>query len=44
MGIAAHIMGQPGLYNQNVIDIAGEYAEGLFACGVFIASNPDEKV
>ena len=44
MGIEAHIMGQPGLYNQNVIDIAGEYAEGLLACGVFIASNPDEKV
>ena len=44
MDIAAHIMGQPGLYNQNVIDIAGEYAEGLFACGVFIASNPDKKV
>ena len=44
MGIEAHIMGQPGLYNQNVIDIAGEDAEGLFACGVFIYTNPDEKV
>ena len=44
MGIEAHIMGQPGLYNQNVIDIAGEDAEGLFACGVFIYTNPDPKV
>ncbi len=44
MGIEAHIMGQPGLYNQNVIDIAGEYADGLFACGVFIYSNPSEQV
>ncbi len=44
MGIEAHIMGQPGLYNQNVIDIAGEAAEGLLACGVFVATNPDEAV
>lgn len=44
MGIEAHIMGQPGLYNQNVIDIAGDAAEGLLACGVFVATNPDEKV
>lgn len=44
MGIEAHVMGQPGLYNQNVIDIAGEAAEGLLACGVFVATNPDEKV
>lgn len=44
MGIEAHIMGQPGLYNQNVIDIAGEASEGLLACGVFVATNPDEKV
>ncbi len=44
MGIDAHIMGQPGLYNQNVIDIAGDAAEGLMATGVFVATNPDEKV
>jgi len=44
MGIEAHIMGQPGLYNQNVIDIAGDASEGLLACGVFVATNPDEKV
>ena len=44
MGIEAHIMGQPGLYNQNVIDIAGEAAEGLFASGTFVATNPSELV
>lgn len=44
MGIEAHVMGQPGLYNQNVIDIAGEYAEGIMAVGTFVATNPDEKV
>ncbi|MGN0372741.1 MAG: ABC transporter substrate-binding protein [Enterocloster sp.] len=44
MGIEAHIMGQPGIYNQNVIDIAGDAAEGLLCCGVFVATNPDEKV
>jgi branched-chain amino acid transport system substrate-binding protein len=44
MGIEAHVMGQPGLYNQNVIDIAGDAAEGIFASGTFVATNPDEKV
>lgn len=31
MGIEAPIMGQPGLYSQNVIDIAGDASEGLLA-------------
>ena len=43
MGIEAEIMGQPGLYNQNVIDIAGDTAEGLLCSGVFVADGADEK-
>lgn len=44
LGIDAAIMGQPGIYNQNVIDIAGDAAEGILCSGVFVASNPDPKV
>ena len=43
MGIEAEIMGQPGLYSQNVIDIAGDASEGLLCCGVFAADGADEK-
>ena len=43
MGIEAPIMGQPGLYNQNVIDIAGDAAEGLLCSGVFVADGADGK-
>ena len=44
MGIEAYIMGQPGLYNQNIIDIAGDAAEGLLASGTFVATNTDANV
>ena len=43
MGIEAEIMGQPGLYSQNVIDIAGDASEGLLCSGVFVADGADEK-
>lgn len=43
MGIEAEIMGQPGLYSQNVIDIAGDASEGLLCSGVFAADGADEK-
>ena len=43
MGIEAPIMGQPGLYSQNVIDIAGDASEGLICSGVFVAAGADEK-
>lgn len=43
MGIEAPIMGQPGLYSQNVIDIAGDASEGLLCSGVFVAAGADEK-
>ena len=43
MGIDAPIMGQPGLYSQNVIDIAGDASEGLLCSGVFVAAGADEK-
>ena len=43
MGIEAVIMGQPGLYSQNVIDIAGDASEGLLCSGVFVADGADEK-
>lgn len=44
MGIEAVMMGAPGVYNQNVIDIAGSAAEGVMAVGTFVANDPDEKV
>ena len=43
MGIEAPIMGQPGLYSQNVIEIAGDASEGLLCSGVFVAAGADEK-
>ncbi len=44
MGIEAVMMGAPGVYNQNVIDIAGDAAEGIMAVGAFVANDPDEDV
>ena len=44
MGIDAVIMGPPGVYNQNIIDIAGSASEGILAVGAFVANDPDERV
>ncbi len=44
LGMDSVIVGPPGIYNANMIDIAGSASEGVYCVGVYAANNPDEKV
>jgi branched-chain amino acid transport system substrate-binding protein len=43
-GFTKPIIGGTGLYNIKMLEIAGEAAEDVLVIGVYVSSNPDEKV
>ncbi|MDR1192943.1 MAG: ABC transporter substrate-binding protein [Peptococcaceae bacterium] len=43
-GFAEPVIGGTGLYNIKMIEIAGDASEDVLLIGVYISSNPDEKV
>lgn len=44
LGIDALLVGGTGPYNSKTIEIAGSASEGMLCVGVYVATNPDEKV
>lgn len=44
LGIDALLVGGTGGYNAKTVEIAGSASEGFLCVGVYVASNPDEKV
>ncbi len=44
LGIEALLVGGTGPYNSKTVEIAGSASEGMLCVGVYVATNPNEKV
>ncbi|ATW27901.1 ABC transporter substrate-binding protein [Candidatus Formimonas warabiya] len=44
LGISLPLFGTDGLYEQSLIDLAGQAAEGMKVSGLLLPSDPDQKI